>query len=150
MQEPIEIALALALQAHQGQKDKGGKVYILHPLRLMMQFSDETLQIIAILHDVVEDSDITIEQLKEKGFTQEIIDALNTLTKQRNETYEHFIQRVSVNPLAIKVKLADLKDNLNITRISGDLSQKDLERLNKYRLALSYLEFRQIEEMKKK
>ena len=140
MQEPIEIALALALQAHQGQKDKGGKVYILHPLRLMMQFSDETLQIIAILHDVVEDSDITLEQLKEKGFKQEIIDALNTLTRQPNETYKHFIQRVSENPLAIQVKLADLKDNLNTTRISGDLSQKDLERLNKYRAALSFLE----------
>ncbi len=136
MQEPIEIALALALQAHQGQKDKGGKVYILHPLRLMMQFSDETLQIIAILHDVVEDSDITLEQLKEKGFKPEIIEALN---KQPDETYEHFIQRVSENPLAIQVKLADLKDNLNITRISGDLSQKDLKRLNKYRAALSFL-----------
>ncbi len=68
----------------------------------MMQFSDEILQIIAILHDVVEDSDITLEQLKKQGFSREIIDALNALTEQSNETYEHFIQRVSENSLAIQ------------------------------------------------
>ncbi|WP_434779450.1 hypothetical protein [Neisseria sp. Ec49-e6-T10] len=140
MQEkPIEVALQLALDAHKGQVDKGGQAYILHPLRLMMRFSDETMQIISLLHDVVEDSDITLEQIAQLGFDQTIIDALNVLTKKEQEPYEQFIQRVSTNRLAIQVKIADLKDNLNIARIPHELTQKDLLRLNKYHCALMYL-----------
>lgn len=131
-------ALALAMQAHQHQLDKGGHPYLLHPLRVMMQFQDETLQIIAVLHDVIEDSDITPNDLSEQGFTQEMIDAIVALTRQPDETYPEFILRVSLNPLARQVKIADLRDNMDITRLP-ELTEKDLNRLTRYHHALKAL-----------
>ena len=134
----LEKAIAIALKAHQNQIDKGGKVYILHPLRIMLQMPTEELQIIAILHDVVEDSNYTFDNLKKEGFSVRIIKALQALTKQDNEQYEDFIKRVKNNTLATKVKIADIKDNSNIKRIKNP-KIKDLERIKKYKKALKML-----------
>lgn len=134
----LEKAIKIALKAHENQLDKGGKIYILHPLRLMVQMPTEELQIIAVLHDVVEDSDVTLEYLAKEGFTAEVIEALRTLTKKENEPYGDFIQRIKENPLAAKVKIADLKDNSNTERIQNP-TEKDLERVEKYKKAIEFL-----------
>jgi len=136
----IDKALEIAVQAHIGQVDKAGKAYILHPLRLMNQFIDEDLMIISILHDVVEDSDFTLKDLVDTEFSPIIIDAVDCLTKRENEEYANFIERVLTNPLAIKVKIADIKDNLNISRLCQPLSEKDIDRLKKYQIALLRLQ----------
>ena len=113
----LEQAISIALKAHLGQFDKGGKVYILHPIRLMMKFSDITEQIVAVLHDVIEDGNISFMYLKNKGFSDDIIQALDCLTKREDETYEDFILRVSTNKLATKIKIEDIKDNMDLTRL---------------------------------
>jgi len=134
----LEKAIKIALETHENQVDKGGETYILHPLRLMVQMPTEELQIIAVLHDVVEDSNYTFEYLIKEGFTTEVIEALRALTKQENEQYSDFIQRVKENPLATKVKIADLKDNSNLDRIQNP-TEKDLERVKKYKKAIEFL-----------
>ena len=130
----LEKAICIALQAHEGQVDKGGKTYILHPLRLMVQMPTMELQIIAVLHDAVEDSTYTFDDLRTEGFSEEIIKALQALTKQDGEEYEDFIDRVAKNPLAREVKIADMKDNSDLSRIENP-SEKDFERVEKYRKA---------------
>ncbi len=134
----LEEAIQIAVEAHENQTDKGGSVYILHPLRLMMQMPTEQLQIVAVLHDVVEDSDYTFNDLEEKGFSNEIIEALESLTKRENELYEDFILRVKKNKLAVQVKIADLKDNSDLKRIKNP-TEKDLERKEKYKRAIENL-----------
>jgi (p)ppGpp synthase/HD superfamily hydrolase len=136
----LDKALAIAIQAHKGQVDKAGEPYILHPLRLMSQFADKDLMTVSILHDVVEDSDFTLKNLVDAGFSPIIIDAVDCLTKRENEEYANFIERVIANPLAIKVKIADIKDNLNISRLCQPLSEKDIDRLKKYQIALLRLQ----------
>lgn len=135
----LEKAIAIACKAHDGQVDKAGQPYILHPLRLMVKFDDdEVLRIIAVLHDVVEDSDVSLDELKAEGFSEKIIEAIDCLTKKENESYEDFILRISKNELATKVKIEDLKDNLDLTRMES-ISDKDLTRVSKYHQALKYL-----------
>ena len=131
-------AMALATEAHKGQYDKSGVSYILHPLRIMHRMHTETEQIVGVLHDVVEDTPITLEELKEKGYSQEIIDALDHLTKREGENYGDFITRCRKNPIALKVKIADLEDNMDIRRLDRVLD-RDLERLNRYLVAWRYL-----------
>jgi len=131
-------AVILASEAHNGQVDKAGKPYILHPLRLMSKFSTEEEQIIALLHDVVEDSTMTFEELESYGFAKPILEALNCLTKRENEKYEDFIGRISSNSLATKVKISDIKDNMDLTRLKA-ITDKDLERVKKYHKALEVL-----------
>ena len=128
----LEDAISIAALAHKGQKEKGGISYILHPLRLMLQMKTEQEMIAAVLHDVVEDSDWTIEQLAEKGFSDEILTAVECLTHTEDEDYEKYIERVQSNEIARKVKLADLEDNMNIRRITKTLTEKDFKRLEKY------------------
>lgn len=134
----IEKAIQLAVQAHIGQKDKAEKPYILHPLRVMNQFSIESEMIVAVLHDVVEDTDITLDDLKKQGFSDLVVDAIGCLSKQDDESYEDFIKRIYVNDLAKKVKIVDIKDNLDLRRLS-ELSEKDLKRIKKYHEALIFL-----------
>ena len=134
----LEKAIKIALKAHAGQIDKAGKIYILHPLRLMMQMRLIDEQIIAVLHDVVEDSDYTFDDLRKEGFDEEIISALQSLTKRNGEDYKDFIARIKENELAIIVKIADLRDNSNLDRIS-EPTKKDLERVEKYKKALEML-----------
>lgn len=127
----LEKAIQIAAEAHAGQKDKSGAAYILHPLRLMMRMQTEEEKMTAILHDVVEDSDWTIEKLREQGFSEPVLKALEGVTNQSGESYEEFIERAGRNPIARRVKIADLEDNMNLLRI-GEIKPKDLTRLEKY------------------
>lgn len=130
----INKAIAIAAKAHDGQVDKGGNPYILHPLRVMMNCESETAKICAVLHDVIEDTNITLEDLKSKGFDDEIIAALDCLTKRKGESYDDFVSRVLPNELACRVKLADLADNMDLTRIQNP-TVEDEARIQKYKLA---------------
>jgi len=135
----LERAIEIAVEAHKGQLDKGGSPYILHPLRVMMSVNGESEKIVAVLHDVVEDSDWTFEALLTDGFSNEVIEALKSVTKKSdNEDYDSFIQRAIRNPIGHKVKIADLRDNLDVNRIA-ELGEKDLQRINKYKKALKIL-----------
>lgn len=128
----IERAIEIAVLAHKGQKDKSGVEYILHPLRVMERGKTAVEKICGVLHDVVEDSDWTIDDLKNEGFSEEVISVIKCLTKKtENENYDEFIERVAKDPIAVKVKLNDLLDNMDITRLK-ELSEQDLRRLNKY------------------
>ena len=128
----LDRAKAIATSAHEGQVDKAGKPYIEHPMRVMNMGKTVEEKIAGVLHDVVEDSDWTFEMLEKEGIPKDVMDALRCVTKlSEDEDYGHFIERVKTNPLAIKVKLNDLKDNMDITRL-GEVTEKDLARLNKY------------------
>lgn len=133
-------AIEIAASAHSTQKDKGGSPYILHPIRVMMSLNTEEEKIVGVLHDVVEDSeDWDFDRLREQGFAEDIISALKFVTKQSDaENYEAFIEKAGRNQIAKNVKIADIKDNLDVMRI-GPLKEKDLLRINKYKNALSKL-----------
>lgn len=131
-------AISIAAQAHEGQHDKTGAPYILHPLRVMLKMTTEAARITAVLHDLIEDTDWTIERLRHEGFHGDILAALDCLTRQNGEEYEKFIARVKLNPLAIKIKIADLEDNLDVSRLNG-VTEADAERLEKYKQALQML-----------
>ena len=135
----IEKALSIALEAHKGQTDKYGQPYVLHPLRLMHRFRDPELQTIAILHDVVEDSDWTLDQLRNEGFSDRIVGTVDALTRREEESYTSLIDRAADNPLARKVKLADLEDNMDIRRMKS-IGDADRELLNRYRSAYEKLQ----------
>ena len=134
----VEKAIKLALKIHTGQVDKAGKPYILHPLRLMLKFSSDDEMITALMHDVVEDGDITLADLENLGFSKNVVSAIDCLTKRDNESYEAFIKRINQNPLAKKIKIEDLKDNMDLTRLDY-ISDKDIARVKKYHKALSIL-----------
>lgn len=135
----LERAIEIAVKAHAGQVDKGGQPYILHPLRVMMAVATIEEKIVAVLHDVVEDSDIEFEDLSTEGFNNEIIEALKSVTKSADDAdYFAFIERAKINTLGTAVKIADLKDNLDISRLQ-ELNEKDLERINKYKKSLAVL-----------
>ena len=127
----IERAIEIALQSHSGQTDKAGAPYILHCLRVMIKGKNENEQIVGVLHDTIEDTEITAEYLSDNGFQQEIVSAVQCLTKIKNETEEDYIRKVQSNELAKKVKLNDLEDNMNILRLNK-ITEKDIMRLNKY------------------
>lgn len=134
----VEKAIKLALKIHTGQVDKAGKPYILHPLRLMLKFSTDDEMITALMHDVVEDGDITLADLENLGFSKNVVSAIDCLTKRDNESYEAFINRINQNSLAKKIKIEDLKDNMDLTRLDS-ISDKDIARVKKYHKALSIL-----------
>ena len=128
----IAKAIEIAVSAHKGQKDKSGADYILHPLRVMERGQTEVEKICGVLHDVVEDSDWTFEALENEGFSAEVIATLRCVTKiSEDEEYEKFIDRISQNPIAVQVKINDLLDNMDVTRLK-ELNEWDLKRLNKY------------------
>ena len=135
----LEKAILLAVKAHKGQRDKGGKPYILHCLRVMLSVENEKEQIVAVLHDILEDTMVTKETLQKEGFCNEIIEAVIALTKKEEENYFDYIERLKNNTTAKKVKLADLKDNMNIKRILHP-TQQDSERVEKYKKAKKLLE----------
>ena len=134
----LDRAIDLAKQHHEGQTDKAGKPYIEHPLRVMSQVESEEKKIVAVLHDIVEDTDISLDDLRSEGFSEEVVSAVECLTKQDGENYDSYIERISFNPLAVKIKLADLEDNRDLTRLP-EVTDKDLERLEKYDKALEKL-----------
>ena len=134
----LERAIEIAVEAHKGQKDKAGASYILHPLRVMMSFDSEIEMTTAVLHDVIEDSSWTASRLRDEGFSEEIVESVLCVTKKEGESYEEFVERSKKNPLARKVKLADLEDNMNLSRISN-ITEKDLRRLKRYHRAWQVL-----------
>ena len=140
----LERAIALAVETHSGQVDKAGEPYILHPLRVMLSLSSRNERIVGVLHDVVEDGDVSFGDLKKMGFSLVVIDALKAVTKHSEEEgsdegYQAFVERAGTNPIARQVKIADLLDNLDVTRL-GEISEKDSRRMSKYLSALRYLE----------
>lgn len=136
----LEDAIAVALTAHRGQRDKGGRPYILHPLTLMVQMKSELEQIVAVLHDVVEDAPaFPLEKLRTMGFSEDVLLALNCLTKREGESYEDFIDRVKENDVARRVKMADLEHNMDPSRLI-EITATDRVRLEKYRRAREQLE----------
>lgn len=128
-------ALEIAYNAHLGQTDKAGVPYILHPMRVALHCLTEDEKIVALLHDVVEDTSITMEDLKTEGFSDEVISALCCLTKVKGEDYKTFIERVATNKLATQVKIQDLKDNMDVSRLNGKKHWK----LDTYKETLEYL-----------
>lgn len=136
--ELLERAIGIAVEAHRGQKDRYGAPYILHPLRVMGRLETALEKTVAILHDVVEDTNWTFEDLRRAGFSAEIVEALECVTKHKGEAYEDFVKRSAGNPLARRVKLADLEDNLDIRRMHG-LTAEDAQRLEKYQRAWAVL-----------
>ena len=130
-------AIIIAYNAHINQKDRSGLPYILHPIHLAEQMDTEEECIVALLHDVVEDTDVTLEEL-EKEFSKTVIDALKLLTHDKDTDYFEYIEKIKSNPLAVKVKLADLKHNSDETRLEN-ITKKDIARNKKYVKAIKML-----------
>lgn len=127
----LEDAIALAVQAHRGQADHYGQPYVLHPLRVMLRVDSDYERMAGVLHDVVEDTPHTLEDLRSMGYPEEVVEAVDCLTRRPTETYGALIERAAANPIARRVKLADLEDNMDIRRMSA-VTEKDLERLQRY------------------
>ena len=127
----LEKAIQIAVRAHAGQEDRAGRPYILHPIQVMCRVHAEVEKTVAILHDTVEDTELTLENLRQEGFPEEIIAAVDCLTKREGEPYEALIQRAKANPLARPVKLADLEDNMDPRR-NTQVTDKDLARFGRY------------------
>ena len=128
----LELAIEVALRAHAGQQDKSGGPYILHPLHLMMQMDREEAQITAVLHDVVEDSSVTLADLAELGFSPAVLTAVDLLTHKKGQPYADYIQELKHNDLARQVKLADLTHNMDMERLPSPLTDRDHERIAEY------------------
>lgn len=127
-----EQAFELVEELFENKTDKGGHPYIQHLLRVSSNVKGKIAKTVALLHDIIEDTDITKEDLIEMGFLHEVVDAVDILSRKENETYNEFILRIaaSANPLAINVKIADLEDNMDLNRISN-ATQRDIDRVNK-------------------
>ena len=138
----LATAIRIAAEVHERQRDKGGAPYVLHPLRMMLRLEGEAERIVAVLHDVVEDGggSWSFERLRAEGFSEEILVALEHVTKRPEEVgdYDAFIRRAARNPIARRVKLADLEDNMDLRRIPHP-APRDFERLAKYRRAWDLL-----------
>ena len=134
----LERAIAIAAQAHAGQIDKAGEPYILHPLRLMLAMQTDHERIVAVLHDVVEDSGITLDALRAEGFAEEAVVAIDALTKREGESKMEAAARAKRNPLALRVKLADNADNQDMSRIA-DPTEADIARIEEYRRIRAFL-----------
>jgi hypothetical protein len=139
--QPLERAIQLAVEVHRGQQDKAGAPYILHPLRMMLRMDTPEAMMAAVLHDVVEDSEWTLDGLRYQGFPEVVVEAVARLTRHDGESYEAFIERAAQHPLARRVKLADLEDNMDVRRL-GPLSKEDTTRLAKYQKAWRQLQER--------
>ncbi len=132
-----EKALEIATKAHFGQKDKAGQDYILHPITVASFMNTDEEKAVAYLHDVVEDTNVNFEDLR-KIFSPNIVEAIDAITKRKNETYEEYLKRVSMNKIARKVKAADMLHNMDLTRLKR-ITKKDIERANKYKNSILYL-----------
>lgn len=143
----LERAIAIAAAAHAGVADKGGQPYILHPLRVMLAVESTEERIAAVLHDVIEDTPWTLDQLHQEGFSSVVLQALDALTKRDDEDYLTFVRRAGSHPVARVVKLADLADNMDLSRLPAPTA-RDHERLRKYQAAVALLAANPIEEGK--
>ena len=134
----LERAIALAAMAHEGQLDKAGAPYILHPLRMMLRLETLEERIVATLHDVVEDCGVTLDQLRAEGFSEAVIDGVDALTRRETETYEEFVLRAKTNRIGRQVKIADLEDNSDVRRLP-EVTERDRARMEKYKRAMDVL-----------
>ena len=134
----LDRAIALAVNAHAKQVDKAGQPYILHPLRVMLRVSKPQERMTGVLHDVVEDTDVSLGDLKEEGFPLDVVEAVDALTKRDGETRMQAAKRAGANPIARQVKIADVSDNLDTSRLK-EVTPKDEKRLAEYREVLAYL-----------
>ena len=137
-QSMVDLALSIARQAHEGQLDKAGVDYIEHPIYVASQVDTEEEKAVALLHDVIEDSPFTAEELLLAGLLETVVTAVQILSKKKGQDYQTYLENVKSNPLARIVKLADLKHNSDLSRLSS-VTDKDLERLEKYKKAIDYL-----------
>ena len=135
----IEKSLQIALRAYGGKTDKAGREYILHPLRVMAKMKTDLDRSAALLHDVLEDSDITAEDLLAEGIPAEVVEAVRFLSKQEGEDYQDFVRRARQNGLAAAVKIADIEDNIDILRLAS-VDEHDLARIRKYHAAWHLLQ----------
>jgi (p)ppGpp synthase/HD superfamily hydrolase len=138
MSQTLERAIAIAAAAHEGQVDKGGAPYILHPLKVMLRVNTLEERIVAVLHDVVEGCGISFDDLRKEGFSETVLSAIASVTKVPGESYEAFVERAAQHPIGRVVKLADLEENSDLSRIAQP-SWEDLERVEKYRRAIGVL-----------
>jgi (p)ppGpp synthase/HD superfamily hydrolase len=127
----LERAIEIAAAAHAGQLDKAGQPYILHPLRVMLRVATEHERMAAVLHDVVEDTSVTLEQLALEGFPPEVVKAVEALTKRPGESRLEAAARAATYPIARAVKLADNAENMDLSRIAAP-TEKDFARLREY------------------
>lgn len=133
-----KLAMNISFEAHKNQKDKSGVPYIFHPFHLAEQMGSEYSVCAALLHDVVEDTDMQFDQLLEKGIPVEVIEALKLLTHDKSEPYMDYVRKIKSNPIAREVKLADLKHNSDLSRIDT-VTEKDIKRVEKYKEAINIL-----------
>lgn len=138
LEEQLEEAIKLASIKHYGQRDKANKPYIFHLLYVMNNVNDLNAKIVGVLHDILEDTDITKNDLLNYGFSEEIVIAVEILTKSKNQKYMNYIENIKSNNIARKVKLIDLKHNIDLTRLPK-ISDNDLKRTIKYIKAYNYL-----------
>lgn len=131
-------AVNLMFEAHKEQRDKSGLPYVFHPFHLAEQMEDETTTLVALLHDVVEDTDYTLDDLRRMGFSQEVCEAVDLMTHREGVPYMDYVRRIKTNPVAVKVKLADLRHNSDMTRMEAP-TERDLQRAEKYREAMRLL-----------
>lgn len=132
LKEQLHKAILLAIQAHEGQLDtNNGRPYIEHPFRVMNAGHTMQEKIVGILHDVVEDTSWTLDQLAEEGFSKEVVEGVDAMTRRNNESYDDYLLRLEKNPIAVRVKLNDLTDNMDIRRWN-EVPYHELARLRKY------------------
>ena len=137
-QSQSEKAYEVAKRAHLGQVDKAGEDYIKHPQKVASFVKSDEEKAVAYLHDVIEDTELTLEDLHEYEFSKEVIEAVDIITKKRGEDYQSYLNSVKKNKLARAVKLADLRHNLDLTRLTK-VTEKDIERKEKYQKAIDFL-----------
>ena len=138
LREQLTHAINIAIKAHDNQVDLNGQPYIAHPFRVMAAGQTLEEKIVGVLHDVVEDTHLSLVDLSKEGFCKEVIDAVHALTKLENEDYDHYIRRVMRNELATRVKLNDLTDNMDLRRLKN-LTDDGVTRMRKYLRAYNYL-----------
>ena len=136
--ETTKKALKLSFEAHKDQTDKGGLPYVYHPFHLAEQMKSEEAVVVALLHDVVEDTDRSLDDIRAQGFPESVIDALALLTHDKETPYFDYVARVKTNPIAREVKLADLEHNADLSRLDK-VEEKDKARAEKYRQAVALL-----------
>ena len=139
LNKQLEIAIELATKYHKGQIDKGGNAYILHPLEVMNNVNRMESKIVAVLHDIIEDTECTVDTLREWGINEDAIESINVLTHKEGMSYMEYIREISYDFIAIEVKLADLKCNMDLSRLNRKITNKDLERNKKYMKAYYFL-----------
>lgn len=137
----LERAIQIAATAHADVKDKQGQPYILHPIRVMLGVDDRHAQMVAVLHDVVEDTDVTLDDIRKEGFDGRVIDALDRVTHKAGQSYAEYVVGCKADPIARQVKMSDLRDNTDLRRllVRPDRFPDDMARMERYALSYRFL-----------